>query len=264
MDTTPAESGNKDCGTLTVISANLWHDWPYYRRINERLEDFIQMVDNEKADLLLLQEVTRTPSLQVNERLAQHLKMAHVYSRVNGHRSAIGFEEGLAIFSRYPLRTPYLKQLDGNRNPYVRRLALGASVATPCGDLYAFSTHLSISPRQNTKQVDQLHNWVKDIAGERMAVVGGDFNAHEDRPQIQHTQPGWVDTFRQVHPTADGTTHELRGPLGKTWGRHRLDYIFLQPGDQSWKVMETTHLHIPHAPHSDHRAVLTRLAPIKT
>ena len=262
IDSGPAITEFEDCRTITVISANLWHDFPHYRRINERLDAFIQMAEAENADILLLQEVARTPSLHANERLAQHLNMAYAYSRANGHRRAIGFEEGLAVFSRYPLRKPSLRQLGGNRNPFVHRLVLGAVADTPCGELYAFSAHLSLTSRQNAAQVAQLRRWVKDITRGGSAIIGGDFNTDEASPQIKQVQDEWVDTFRQVNPAGDGTTFEVRDPLGKTWRRHRLDYIFLQPGDQGWKVTETTHLHIPHAPHSDHRAVLTRLAPV--
>jgi endonuclease/exonuclease/phosphatase family metal-dependent hydrolase len=68
-----------------------------------------------------------------------------------------------------------------------------------------------------------------------------------------------LDTFRHLHPKADGTTHELRWPWGGLLRRHRLDYIFLRPGARGWRVLETCHLDAANGPHSDHRAVLTRL-----
>lgn len=263
FDATPKILSDGGCSTITVISANLWHDYPQYRRINERLDDFIKMVLSENADVILLQEVARTSFLHVDEKLSDELKMAYLYSRANGHRSAIGFEEGLAVYSRYPLRRPSLRQLGGHSSPFTRRLALGAILDTPCGDLFAFSTHLSMCSKQNAAQTDHLLGWVRVITGEQPAIIGGDFNAHENKPQIGWAQRDWVDTFRKVNPTADGTTHELRGPLGKTWRRHRLDYIFLQPGNKNWQVLETKHIQIPHAPHSDHHAVLTRLVQVK-
>ncbi len=261
INATPAAQGKKPCGTLTVISANLWHDWPKYRRMSARLDDFAHLVEEEGADIILLQEVARTPSFHVDEWLEQRLGMAYVYSRANGHHGAIGFEEGLAVFSRFPLREPHLKQLDTGSNPFVRRLVLGASVETPCGDLLAFSAHLGLSPQQNAKQVERLRSWVADVAGQHTALIGGDFNAHEDKPQIQQARRSWVDTFRHLNSQTDGTTHELRWPWGKPMSRKRLDYIFLHPGKQQWQVLETRHLHAPHAPHSDHRAVMTRLTP---
>ena len=88
-----------------------------------------------------------------------------------------------------------------------------------------------------------------------------DFNASERASQIVHTQHTWLDTFRHLHPQADGTTHELRWPWGGLLRRHRLDYIFLHPGDQQWRVLEACHVDAPSGPHSDHRAVLVRLTP---
>ncbi len=264
IDNVPAIKTHMNCENITIISANLWHDFPHYRRIKQRLEAFIQLVTEENADILLLQEVARTPYLQVNEWLSQRLNMAYVYARANGHQRAIGFEEGLAIFSRYPLHTPSLRQLGESRNPFIHRLVLGASVETPCGELQTFSTHLSIVPRQNAIQINQLQDWVKEVTGDRTAVIGGDFNTHETRPQIKQIKSGWVDTFRQVNPYCEGNTHELRGPFGKSWRSQRLDYIFLQPGNHLWQVGETDHLQDPQTPHSDHQAVMVRLLPGST
>jgi endonuclease/exonuclease/phosphatase family metal-dependent hydrolase len=259
IDKTPATPGTVSSETLTVISANLWHDWPQYRRLHQRLEDFSQIVEEENADILLLQEVARTPGLHADEFLAQRLNMAYAYARANGHRGTIGFEEGLAVFSRYPLQKPCLRQLTGNENPFVRRLALGAAVETPCGELLAFSTHLGLLNRQNAIQITELRKWVTEITHQGSAIIGGDFNAREDRPQIKQTQLEWVDTYRHLKTAGDGVTHVLRGPCGKTWRKQRLDYIFLHSTNQPWRVIETRHIHTPQMPHSDHLAVVTRL-----
>jgi endonuclease/exonuclease/phosphatase family metal-dependent hydrolase len=259
IDKTPATPGIGNCETLTVISANLWHDWPQYRRLQQRMKDFIKIVEQENADILLLQEVARTPGLHVDEFLGRRLNMAYAYTRVNGHRRTIGFEEGLAVFSRYPMQKPCLRQLAGNENPFVRRLALGAAVETPCGELLAFSTHLGLLNKQNAIQISELRKWVAEITCQGSAIVGGDFNAHEDRPQIKQAQLEWVDTYRHLKTTGDGATHVLHGPFGKTWRKQRLDYIFLHSVNQHWQVIETRHIHNPQAPHSDHQAVVTRL-----
>lgn len=259
IDNTPVIPSHQGREQLTIISANLWHDFPQYRRIQQRLQAFVQMVTVENADILLLQEVARTPWLQVNEWLSRRLNMAYVYSRVNGHQKGVGFEEGLAILSRYPLRTPNLLPLGKSQNPFVRRLALGAVIDTPCGGLHVFSTHLSLTPKQNNTQILQLQEWVDEICGDQAAIIGGDFNAHETRPGIRKIQTEWVDTLDPAKRGDDTVTHEFYGFWGKPWLRQRLDYIFLKPGHQSWQVIETNHLHNPEMPHSDHKAVLTRL-----
>lgn len=248
---------------LTFLSTNLWHDWPRGRRWPERLEAVATLAEAESADVILLQEVARTQALPADTWLARRLGMACAYSRANGHADAIGFEEGLAVLSRFPLAAPRLQQLGPGTNPFVRRLALAIEVATPVGDLLAVSVHLALRRGHNALQLAQLRTWVAQAAGERPAVIGGDYNAPEHRAEIRSTQRAWLDTFRHLHPEADGTTHEIFWPWGRLLRRHRLDYIFFQAGRGAgqWRVLETRHLDAPGGPHSDHRAVLTRLAP---
>ncbi len=250
-----------ECRGLTVISANLWHDFPRYRGALERLEAFADLVEEYQADILLLQEVSRTNNLRVDEWLSQRLGMNSVYSRANGGLDAIGFEEGPAILSRYPLSQPVLNQLNPGTNRFSYRLALGSQVDTPCGSLMAFSVHLGISPKENARQVNKLHSWVQGMAATLPALVGGDFNAGEHSGAIKSLRQKWMDTFRHLNPLADGTTHEIHWPWGKPLRRSRLDYIFLKAEQAQWKLLESLHLDAPGQRHSDHRAVLLRLVP---
>jgi len=250
-----------ECKGLTVISANLWHDWPQYRRSMERLETFARLVEEHQADILLLQEVARTSRFQTDHWLSQRLGMTSIYSRANGHQDGIGFEEGLAIFSRHPLGTPVLRQLSSESNPFVHRLALGTQVASPCGNFLAFSVHLSINGRENARQTEHLHDWVQDISDTMPAVVGGDFNAGERSSSITSLRQKWVDTFRHLNPLADGTTHEIHWPWKTPLRRARLDYIFLKAEQAQWTLLDALHLETPGQKHSDHRAVLLRFAP---
>jgi endonuclease/exonuclease/phosphatase family metal-dependent hydrolase len=254
----PPNQPEQNSKILTVLSANLWHDFPRYRRMSERMEIFARLAEAEGANIILLQEVSRTPKLNMDEWLADRLNMACVYTRANGHAS-IGFEEGLAVLSRFRLSKPFLQELKPAFSPFVHRLALGARVETPFGNLPVFSVHLGLLRRQNARQLQNLKNWITQVTGGGSALVGGDFNAHETAPQILQTRKSWLDIFRQLHPRADGTTHELRLPWGGLLSHRRLDYIFLQPGRQIWTILESCHLVSPGNPHSDHRAVLARL-----
>ncbi len=242
---------------MTVLSANLWHDWPRYRRLPERLEAMAGLMEDEGVDLALLQEVARTPKLRADRWLAGRLGMSSAYSRANGHEGEIGFEEGVAILSRYPLRSPRAEQLRPSPVPWVRRMALGAEIDTPSGGLSAFSVHLGLLPRQNAAQLSHLLGWIASAARGLAAVIGGDFNAHETTPQMRRARLAWLDVFRHLHPHADGTTHELRWPWGGAPRRRRLDYVFLHAGNPRWAVLEARVIENVGA--SDHRAVLTRL-----
>ncbi len=72
------------CDVYTVLSANLWHDWPRFKDLEKRLEAFAGLAESERVDLILLQEIARTPAFQADEWLAERLNMAYVYSRANG------------------------------------------------------------------------------------------------------------------------------------------------------------------------------------
>jgi endonuclease/exonuclease/phosphatase family metal-dependent hydrolase len=257
----PAASAERS-DVLTVLSANLWHDWPRYRGLEKRLESFAKLVESEGADLILLQEVARTQSLKADEWLAGRLQMAYVYSRANGSQK-LGFEEGLGVFSRFPLkRLPHVRQMGRSCNPFSRRLALGAEVDAPGGGIMAFSVHLGLLQKQNASQLHELQDWIGYITSGRSAIVAGDFNAPEHTRQMKHIRSYWQDTFREIHRHGYAATHEIRWPWGGVILSRRLDYIFLQPGQPAWQVIDVSHVDSPEGPHSDHRAVLARLSPI--
>ncbi len=262
MQSEPYDHPTEDCGMYTVLSANLWHDWPRFKDLEKRIEAFADLVMSERVDLVLLQEVARTPTFKADERLADRLKMAYVYSRANGSQK-IGFEEGLGVYSRYPLkRLPFIRQMGQAHNPFSRRLAIGVEVDTPCGEIMVFSAHLGLSQKQNAKQLRELHSWVDEISLGRSAIIAGDFNAHEHTHHIKHLRNYWQDTLREVHQHEHAPTYELRWPWGGVFLSRRLDYIFLQPGNPAWKVLDVQHIDSHTGPHSDHRAVLAHLTPI--
>lgn len=260
---TPALEPPTALDGLTVLSANLWHDWPRQHRWAQRLDAVAELIEQERADVVLLQEVARTTSHHADEQLAHRLGMARVYARANGAVEAIGFEEGLAVLGRFPIERVHLRQLGRSHNPLTRRIALGAELITPLGRLHAVSVHLGLSQRANDAQLRALRAWVAEIGAGTPAVIGGDFNAPEVRREMARTGTAWVDTFRRVHPRADSSTHASGLPWRRWSPARRIDYVFLQQGtEQQWQVVDAAHLDAPGGPHSDHRAVVARLLPV--
>lgn len=247
---------------ITVVSANLWHDWPRQQRRVRRLESLARIVEREEVDVLLLQEVARSRRGASDAWLAGRLGMGVTYARGSGH-ALVGFEEGLAVLSRFPLRGSVTRRLDQGRSPLVRRLALAVELATPYGPVLVVSAHLGLLPPGNDRQLAMLRQWVDTLAAEgRTAIIGGDLNAPEGRGGIDRLREGWTDTFREQHPTADATTHASPSGLLRRVRPRRLDYVFVrQPAGPPWRVAAADHLHDPDEPHSDHRAVLARLEP---
>ncbi|MGD8455595.1 MAG: endonuclease/exonuclease/phosphatase family protein [Anaerolineales bacterium] len=258
----PKKGGAPQKEYLTVLSANLWHDWPLHRRMLDRLKSFVRMAEEKTADIILLQEVARIPGIRVDEWLAHKLGMAYFYIRANGDEEAIDFEEGLAILSRFPLTDPQVKELGKPINRFTHRMALSVHLETPFGELRAFCTHLGLGQWQNRKQLKHLRQWVNTTTQKETVLIGGDFNARETSAQIIETKDSWLDTFRCLHPGKDGTTHELKIPGGRIVRRARLDYIFLRPKGQHWQVLQAAHLQPENVPLSDHHVVLARIKPV--
>jgi endonuclease/exonuclease/phosphatase family metal-dependent hydrolase len=251
----------QSCYGITILSSNLCHDWPFHRRMSSRLEAFARLVEAQNADIILLQEVARLSRLEVDKWLSQRLGMTYVYTRVNGHQDEIGFEEGLAVFTRYPIKDAQLKVMGDQINPFIRRMGLAASLETPWGEFLAFSVHLSLRNGRNIDQLEGLIEWVNTLSGDRAAFIGGDFNAHESTKQILAAKKTWLDTYRYSNPDKDGSTHSIRWPWGTPLRRSRLDYIFLKPDSSKWRIMDADHLEAPFENHSDHRVVMARLLP---
>jgi endonuclease/exonuclease/phosphatase family metal-dependent hydrolase len=243
---------------ISILTANLWHDWPRHRRFRERLECFLELVIEEDVDVLLLQETARTKDFRTDEWLSDQLGMAYVYSRANGHVGEIGFEEGLAVLSRFPINSPRLAQLSDHKYPFIRRIALGAEINFHERNLLAFTVHLSINGRHNQGQFHRLINWVDKQSGSAPAVIGGDFNARENTSQIRKAQNSWRDSFREFNPGQDGYTHEIQWPWGGILSRSRFDYLFLKKGIAPWEIDEARQIQSINCEVSDHTPVLIK------
>jgi endonuclease/exonuclease/phosphatase family metal-dependent hydrolase len=248
-----------DPGALIVVSANLKHDYPRFRDMETRLEAFAQLVETEGADILLLQEVARTKSFDVDEWLKNRLNMGYVYARANGHKEGIGFEEGVAIFSRFPISDPEVRELSSGRNPFTRRIALNASILLPGGTIEAFTVHLGIAPGGNQQQIHALQDWASSYPAQTPVIVGGDFNAENHTSRIQEIQSVWTDTYLAAGPDEEPITHVLETPWGLALREHRLDYIFLAAGESGWETSATRHMETKDIEHSDHKVVITEL-----
>jgi endonuclease/exonuclease/phosphatase family metal-dependent hydrolase len=248
---TPAAPGH-----LVALTANLQNPYARPGRVDQeallgRLETFARLVESDGAGVVLCQEVGRDRDFRVDQWLAARLGMTAVYQRANGDAERFGREEGLAILSRYPLSAPVSCLLGGG---LWRRPAMGAVVESPLGEVAVYTAHLSLRPWRNRRQPARLRAWVEATAGERPAIIGGDFNAHETAPQVAALREAWVDAFRAIHPTGDGATHALR-LFGRVVSRRRLDYLFLT---QLYPKIRVVNCDLPRPDDlfSDHRAVV--------
>lgn len=242
---------------IRILSANICHTWPKRNFPEQRMTNFLQMVSEHNFDVILLQEVWRSEQIKMNEWLAERLKMHGIYSRTNGDEQQIGFEEGLAIFSRFPIQTVRQKFFRSSMYPFARRQALATKLDTPLGILWAVSVHLSILPWRNRQQIKELSRWLDSFT--ENALIGGDFNAPETFSHIKNLKRKWMDTLRFNHPHGQDThTHKIKLPLGKTI-KTRLDYLFLKQNQPRWNILDAGRMHSHSI--SDHLAIWTLIAP---
>jgi endonuclease/exonuclease/phosphatase family metal-dependent hydrolase len=157
-------------------------------------------------------------------------------------------EEGLAILSRLPIAQSSYVEL-----PFAttdeRRIALGAAITVPGGEVHAFATHLNYRPRDGVKREAQavaVDRFAEEFTAARdapkLALLMGDFNATPEHDELRylrglHTvegrRGGWRDTWAVAHPHEPGITWASKNPGTErlAWlGRdRRLDYIFVGP-----------------------------------
>lgn len=226
---TIADSPNEH---LRILSLNMLHGYPDFKYLEQRTALLTQEISQLDADIVLLQEVpwTRTQG-HFAEELAQQLQLNFAYLRANGNYTLIGFEEGSAIFSRYPLKNIIFAELRPSASFFENRIVLQATVESPRGNLDIFVTHLTNGERAiNAAQTDSLLAFVQNEA-QYPAIVAGDFNAVEDSPQIQSLTKLWQDGFRLIYPEAQGGTCCVSdlSDASATGMSNRIDYLFLVP-----------------------------------
>ena len=147
---------------LRVVQLNVNHDYPRLARLDQRATEIAALLEREQADLVVLNEVWHTldePNLA--HTLATRLGMHAVYARANGSRRLLGFEEGTAILSRYPLRSSERLTLRPNATLFERRIALIAEIALPWGNARVVGTHLhhqrpDVAERQSLDLLEHL------------------------------------------------------------------------------------------------------------
>jgi endonuclease/exonuclease/phosphatase family metal-dependent hydrolase len=165
------------------------------------------------ADILLLQEMDAPRT----NAIAARLGMNYVYYPGSVHENGRDF--GNAVLSRWPI-VGDKKLILPHRNPTDGRirLAVRATVASPSGEITAYSVHTEtpwLGPRARLEQAGAV---LDDAQGSALtAIVGGDFNT-SDPGAVGET----VALFRDAGFTwaSDGS--------GETAGERTLDHIFVK------------------------------------
>ena len=232
---------------LRVVTFNLLHGGPWSGLTgrDDHLEARLALIAAQlralEPDVVALQEspVSRWRG-DVAARLSEALGLAHVHARaterVFGLRflgrlivGVLGFVEGPAILSRYPIVASAIHELPRCEHRLDPRVALRADLVTPAGLLRVYSTHTSRDDCQ-TRRVAEV---ALAERGPLPALVMGDLNTGESAAVLQELrEQGFLDLFREANPTALGATVRQDVLAAVSTVRRRVDYLLLLPGSR--------------------------------
>ena len=141
--------------------------------------------------------------------------------------TVLGFDEGPAVVSRWPITATHTWDVD-QCDIFYRRVLVCADVCTPWGPLRACSTHLSGSECQAASVDAHLRRNATDMP----VVLMGDLNATEDSPALSllRSRGGFVDTFRAANPRLAGYTDDQEPDVDHATAFERVDYVLVSAG----------------------------------
>jgi endonuclease/exonuclease/phosphatase family metal-dependent hydrolase len=235
--------------SLTVLSHNVLHGGPWSgfagdgQRLTRRVDLIADGLAALRPDVIALQEAAVSRRLgDVPEGLARRLSYHHVYAPATRYVfgdgvlsrlvvGALGFREGPAILSRFPILESEVYKLPRCQRALDPRVLLRARLDTPWGPIDVFSTHIS----RDDCQARRVAALVADRRNGLPSILMGDFNAIESSPAIRAMteEAGFIDAFRRTNPDLAGATVWQRIDAPWAMARRRVDYIFLVPGLQS-------------------------------
>jgi endonuclease/exonuclease/phosphatase family metal-dependent hydrolase len=228
---------------LRLVTFNLYHGGPWGAvtgddgHLETRVAMIIEALRALDPDVLALQEapVTRRHG-DVPARVAEALRMEHVHARATERvfrvsligrliTRVLGFVEGPAILSRYPILASDVHDLPRCRRRLDPRVALRADIQLPGGTIAVFSAHTTRDDCQ-TRAVAELAR-----AHPLPSVVMGDLNTVEEAPGFApFRDDDFIDVYRAVNPDGRGATvwQRIQAPAATT--TRRVDFILLRPG----------------------------------
>lgn len=281
-----AEPGQDAASRLRVLTYNLLHDggWSGFfesgTHLEERLEMTIQELRRMQPDIIALQEASESRKHgNVPKRIAEALGYQMVFEPATQHisgiglldrliTSAIGFKEGPAILSRYPIAAWDVYDLPRCQRKLDPRILLRAEITAPDGPVQVFSAHTAKGDDCQLQRVGELF---REHQGTGRAILMGDLNTGEQSPVLTGWQkdPGLIDVFRAANPGVSGGTVWQNIYVDWPTTDRRVDFIFvLDEGMGSSPVVHSSTLafdqpgRLPNGDAlwpSDHRGVIAEI-----
>lgn len=211
--------------TFTALTLNLWHDqheWVLRRPV---------ILDTLKAlqpDVVFLQEVLEKQDLTNQaKQIAFRLGYAYLFTSVDPEGAPKRY--GNAILTKLPITAAHEVKLDP-LDDYRVANHLRVMLADKRTEVDVYVTHLHHTDEGAAIRVKQIEGLLAFVDSTRAGpdapvLIGGDFNATPDRPELAPVLARFTDALGALHP-------ELQGEAAATFGRgtgetlKRIDYLF--------------------------------------
>lgn len=194
---------------IRLVDLNVLHGYPDFRQQRLRSDHLVAALRALAPDLLVLQEAWIAEGHgDLTARLASELGMGAAFARANGHRRLLGFEEGSAVLSRFPIVRAERRPLRPRQPPWEQRVALVATVDLGCGrQLTVVGTHLAHdAPEVAAAQARHLASLLPPA---EPLILAGDLNAESGTITLLALEAhGLVDLL------PGGIDHVLARPAG--------------------------------------------------
>lgn len=245
VEPTVIQSSAAKSGIIRVADLNMLHGFLDLAGLKERWHLIMAELKRLNPDVLLLQEVPVHARLdpQLAPWLARELGYSFVYARANGKAALIGFEEGEAVFSRFPILAWESHQLRPIPGIFERRIVLRVVLQTELGRLEVYNLHLSHKVEREALRVRQVRDLIEYVKAsyrfkELPAIIGGDFNATLDsQPYRILVSSGFVDAALEADPPAAANTSGIEDIRdGNAVPTERIDYLFLYQGGSARRL----------------------------
>lgn len=220
-DTGIAAPGNDAARTLRVVNFNIFHGYPDFSAHEKRAAVLVKMLERQRADIIILQDAWYSARHgHFAEELGRKFGMNVAYARAAGSRMLVGFEDGLAVLSRYPIIDARRISTMPQKPFWLPRPALVAIIEIGGGQRVSIvDVHLGADGfGASEAQVATLQMRLADFLDRNSPVIAaGDFHEGKFSPAAENFARAF--SMRDYMP-----------------GERDEDHIFIRTGDD-WSVV---------------------------
>lgn len=200
---------------LTLMSWNVHYGVDADAAVD--LEQFARSIEEQGPSIVTLQEVSRGwvlgGGVDMSTWLAQRLDMHVAYA------PAADRQFGNAILTNLPTSNVTVVDLPYGQGPQ-ERSAVALDVETPGGPIRIVSVHLQHKGDHVPTRLDEIDTLLAATADAPALIIGGDFNARPDSPEIDRMTDSGLVSAQDVSGDPTALTDPSDDPV------KRIDWVF--------------------------------------